>query len=191
MLKKLEDYAKKNRIPIMHKDGINYLVEYIRENDIKTILEIGSAIGYSAINMALVAKDVKVVTIERDNNLYLEALQNIKAFDLDKQIEVINADALEVEIEGKFDLIFIDAAKAQYIKFFEKFKNNLNDNGVIITDNINFHGLVDNPETITNKRLKSLIKKIQNYIDFLKGNDEFTTEFLDIGDGISISKRNK
>ena len=179
VLRLIEDYAKKHKIPIMQKEGINFLVDYIKNNNIKTILEIGSAIGYSAINMALVHKDIKIITIERDKELYFKALQNIKDFGLEKQIEVINADALDVELEKKFDLIFIDAAKAQYINFFVKFKDNLSENGVIITDNI------------TNKRLKSLVKKIKKYIDFLKENEEFTTEFVDVGDGISISKRNR
>ncbi|NLM63270.1 MAG: O-methyltransferase [Mollicutes bacterium] len=191
VLRLIEDYAKKHKIPIMQKEGINFLVDYIKNNNIKTILEIGSAIGYSAINMALVHKDIKIITIERDKELYFKALQNIKDFGLEKQIEVINADALDVELEKKFDLIFIDAAKAQYINFFVKFKDNLSENGVIITDNINFHGLVENIDNITSKRLKSLVKKIKKYIDFLKENEEFTTEFVDVGDGISISKRNR
>ena len=191
VLRLIEDYAKKHKIPIMQKEGINFLVDYIKNNNIKTILEIGSAIGYSAINMALVHKDIKIITIERDKELYFKALQNIKDFGLEKQIEVINADALDVELEKKFDLIFIDAAKAQYINFFVKFKDNLSENGVIITDNINFHGLFENIDNITSKRLNSLVKKIKKYIDFLKENEEFTTEFVDVGDGISISKRNR
>ena len=184
----LEEYARDFHVPIMLKDGIEYLLEYIKNNNIKNILEIGTAIGYSSIRMALVNDDIKVTTIERDSNMYNEALKNIKSFNLDNRINIIYKDALDVELTDKYDLIFIDAAKSQYIKFFEKFKHNLNDNGVIITDNLSFHGLVKD-STNCSRNTKQLVKKIQNYIDFLKNNEEFDTEFISIGDGISITRK--
>lgn len=186
---RLEEYAHENNIPIMQKDGILFLKEYILKNNIKNILEIGTAIGYSAINMALVNKDVKVVTIERDKIRYAEAMKNVHSFGLDGQIEIVFGDALETQIDGKFDLIFIDAAKAQYIKFFEKYKLNLKDDGVIISDNLDFHGLTIHPEEIKSKNLRALVNKINNYREFLENNEEFKTEFLSIGDGIGISKK--
>lgn len=185
----LEEYAKEHKVPIMMKDGIEFLTDYIKKNNIKTILEIGSAIGYSAIRMALVDKDIKVTTIERDIERYNEAIKNIKEFNLENQIEIINTDALEYEDNKQYDLIFIDAAKAQYIKFFEKFKLNLKQDGTIISDNLDFHGLVKNPELTTNRNTKQLVKKINTYIEFLKENKEFKTEFISLGDGIGISKR--
>ena len=185
----IEEYAKENNVPIMMKDGIEFLTNYIKENNVKTILEIGSAIGYSAIRMALVDKDIKVTTIERDTNRYNEAVKNIKEFNLENQIEIINADALEYTTDKQFDLIFIDAAKAQYIKFFEKYKTNLKQNGTIISDNLDFHGLVKNPELTSNRNTKQLVRKINTYIEFLKENKEFKTEFISLGDGIGISKR--
>lgn len=186
---RLEEYAKEMGIPIMQKDGILFLVDYINKNNVKRILEIGTAIGYSAINMALAGKDIKVVTIERDKERYDEAIKNIREFGLENQIEVIFGDALETEIEGLYDLIFIDAAKAQYIKFFEKYKSNLDLNGVIVSDNLDFHGLTHKDVIIKSRNLKQLVRKINNYKEFLKENKEFHTEFLDIGDGIGISKR--
>ena len=188
-IRRLEEYAKENNVPIMMKDGIEFLSQYIKENNVKTILEIGSAIGYSAIRMALVDKDIKVTTIERDTNRYNEAVKNIKEFNLENQIEIINADALEYTTDKQFDLIFIDAAKAQYIKFFEKYKTNLKQNGTIISDNLDFHGLVKNPELTSNRNTKQLVRKINTYIEFLKENKEFKTEFISLGDGIGISKR--
>ena len=185
----IEEYAKENNVPIMMKDGIEFLTNYIKENNVKTILEIGSAIGYSAIKMALVDKDIKVTTIERDINRFNEAVKNIKEFNLENQIEIINADALEYTTDKQFDLIFIDAAKAQYIKFFEKYKTNLKQNGTIISDNLDFHGLVKNPELTSNRNTKQLVRKINTYIEFLKENKEFKTEFISLGDGIGISKR--
>ena len=184
----LEEYAKVFHVPIMLKDGIEFLLEYIKNNNIKNILEIGTAIGYSSIRMAQVNNDIKVTTIERDSKMYNEALKNIKSFNLDNRINVIYKDALDVELNDKYDLIFIDAAKSQYIKFFEKFKHNLNDNGVIVTDNLSFHGLVKD-STNCSRNTKQLVKKIQNYIDFLKNNKEYDTEFISIGDGISITRK--
>lgn len=185
----IEEYAKENNVPIMMKDGIEFLTNYIKENNVKTILEIGSAIGYSAIRMALVDESIKVTTIERDINRFNEAVKNIKEFNLENQIEIINADALEYTTDKQFDLIFIDAAKAQYIKFFEKYKTNLKQNGTIISDNLDFHGLVKNPELTSNRNTKQLVRKINTYIEFLKENKEFKTEFISLGDGIGISKR--
>ena len=188
-LEEIEKYAKKNNIPIMQKDGILFLEEYIKTNNIKTILEIGSAIGYSAIRMALIDKKIKIKTIERDEERYKEAIKNIDKFNLNNQIEITLADALDTEIKDKYDLIFIDAAKAQNIKFFEKYKKNLNDDGSIITDNLNFHGLTKEVEKIKSKNLKALVKKINNYKEFLKNNEEFTSKFYENGDGIAISKK--
>lgn len=185
----IEEYAKENNVPIMLKDGIEFLTQYIKDNNVKRVLEIGSAIGYSAIRMALVDKDIKVTTIERDTSRYNEAVKNIKEFNLENQIEIINADALEYTTDKQYDLIFIDAAKAQYIKFFEKYKINLKQDGTIISDNLDFHGLVKNPELTSNRNTKQLVRKINTYIEFLKENKEFKTEFISLGDGIGISKR--
>lgn len=186
-LEEIEEYAKINNVPIMMKDGIEYLTNYIKENNIKNILEIGTAIGYSAIKMCLVDNDIKVTTIERDLNRYQEALKNIKKFNLEDRIKVIYADALEVEFNEEFDLIFIDAAKSQYIKFFEKFDKNLKINGVIFSDNLNFHGLTHTSEFIPSRNVRGIVRKLNNYINYLKELTNYETTFLDIGDGISIS----
>lgn len=188
LLKKIEDYAQENNVPIMLKDGIEFLEQYIKENNIKKILEIGTAIGYSAIRMCI-NKDIKITTIERDEKRYKEALKNIEEANLNDQIEVIFTDAFDVELSDKYDLIFIDAAKGQYIKFFEKFKKNLNINGTIISDNLNFHGLTHQKERIQNKNTRQLVNKINKYIDFLKENNEYKTTFYDIGDGIGVTRR--
>lgn len=188
MIEEIEKYAKKNNIPIMLSDGILFLTDFIKKNKIKKILEIGSAIGYSAIKMALVDEHIIVTTIERDEIRYKEALKNIKSFKLDNRIKVIFDDAFNVDLNEKFDLIFIDAAKSQSIKFFEKFRINLNDCGYIITDNINFHGLTKE-KNIKNRNTRQLVRKINEYVEFLKNNQEFTTYFVSDGDGISISRK--
>lgn len=190
IVKEIRTYAKENNVPIMLDDGIEFLTKYIVENKINTVLEIGTAIGYSAIMMALANPNLTVTTIERDEKRYLEALKNIKKLNLENRITLIFNDALDVNIEGKYDLIFIDAAKAQSIKFFEKFERNLNLGGVIVTDNLEFHGLVKKKEEeIESRNLRALVRKVKEYINFLKANDRYETEFLSIGDGISVSKK--
>ncbi len=192
IIKQIRDYADKNNVPIMMDEGINYLTNYILENGVKRILEVGTAIGYSAIMMCGVNSDITVTTIERDEKRYLEAVKNIKKMELEDRIDLIYNDALEVNLDGTYDLIFIDAAKAQNIKFFEKFENNLNDNGTIITDNMNFHGLVDKEiSEIESRNLRQLVRKVKNYKDFLNYNERYETVFLDIGDGLAVSKKRK
>lgn len=186
-LKELEVYAEEKNIPIMQKKGIDFLCKIIAKSDVKNILEIGTAIGYSAIKMALVNDDITVTSIERDQDRYIEALKNIKKAKLDKRIDVIYKDALDVKLKDKYDLIFIDAAKGQYIKFFEKFKENLNPGGIIISDNLSFHGLVEQKERIESRNLRQLVGKIKKYIEFLENNKEFKTKFYKVGDGIAVS----
>lgn len=185
----IEEYASKNNIPIMQKDGIEFLIDYIKKHKIKKILEIGTAIGYSSGRMALIDKDIQVTTIERDESRYNEALKNLKELGVEKQVKVILDDAFNVELTEKFDLIFIDAAKAQYIKFFEKFKHNLKEDGVIISDNLEFHGLTHGNQENLTRNVKGIVRKLNLYIEFLKNNEEFNTVFLDLGDGIGISTR--
>lgn len=189
-IKEIKEYAKLENVPIMQDDGIEFLTTFIIKNQVKTVLEIGTAIGYSAIKMALSSPNLKIVSIERDEKRYLEAVKNIKKMQLEDRITLIFKDALDVKLEDKFDLIFIDAAKSQSIHFFEQFERNLNDNGYIVTDNLNFHGYVfKKEEEIKSKNLRALVRKIKDYHKYLEENKKFKTEFYDIGDGISVSYR--
>ncbi|MBR1377250.1 MAG: O-methyltransferase [Bacilli bacterium] len=185
----LEIYAKQNNVPIMLPEGIDYMTNYIKEHNIKNILEIGTAIGYSAIRMCMVNDEIKVTTIERNKDMYDIAIKNINKYNMNNRINVIFGDALEVDVDGSYDLIFIDAAKSQYIKFFNKYSPLLKDNGTIITDNLNFHGLRENIDSIESKNLRSMMRKLNDYIEFLENNNEYTTEFLNIGDGLGITKK--
>lgn len=191
LIRKMEKYADEKGIPIMEKDGINFLSEFVKLNKIKNILEIGSAIGYSAINMALASNDVNITTIERDKDRYIEAVKNIKSANLDHRITLVLADALDFNTDEKFDLIFIDAAKSQYLKFFNKFSNNLKPKGYVVTDNIKFHGLAFSDKSKLSRNLRQLLTKLENYVNFLNNNKDFKTRFFDIGDGIAISRRRK
>ena len=162
-IKEMEEYAEEHSVPIMNKRGMNFLCKFIEKNEIKTILEIGTAIGYSAIRMALVNKNIHIVSIERDQERYIEAVKNIKKFKLDKRITLILGDALDlnVDLTDKFDMLFIDAAKGQYTKFFNKFSKNIEDDGVIVSDNMNFHGLVNEVDTVENRNLRQLVTKLK------------------------------
>ena len=189
LIGEMEDYASLKNVPIIEKKSIAFIMKYIKDHNVKSVLEIGSAIGYSAILMASAKEDTIVTTIERDEERYMECLKNVKKCGLDKKINVVFQDALEVNLneDVKYDLIFIDAAKGQYTRFFEKYKYFLKPNGTIITDNLKFHGYVGKSSKIESKNLKGLVEKIEGYIEFLKENPEFNTEFYDIGDGLSVS----
>ena len=101
IIKGMEKYADEENIPIMEKKGIDFLCKFVEKNDIKSILELGTAIGYSAIRMALVNKDIKVTSIERNQDRYMMAVKNVKACDLEDRITLICGDALDVDIKEK------------------------------------------------------------------------------------------
>ncbi len=182
----LKSYALKNNVPIITDDGIAFIKQIINIKGVKKVLEIGTAIGYSSINMALYS-DCAITTIERDKEMYDKAIENIKHGNLQDRITVLNQDALEVDEStlGKFDLVFIDAAKAQSIKFFNKYKACLNEKGLIITDNLLFHDLVVTP--IKDRNLKQLVRKIDTFNKFVVEQTDFDTYIYSIGDGMSLS----
>ncbi len=186
ILVSLRLFALKNNVPIITLEGMNFLNQIIKINNVKNILEIGTAIGYSSINMAL-NSNVNIVTIERDEEMYKLAQKNINENSLQSQISVVYEDALKTnELQlGEFDLIFIDAAKAQSINFFNKFKSILTKKGIIITDNLLFHGLIDTE--VKSRDLKQLLRKIDNFNKFVVEQDDFDTYIYEIGDGMSLS----
>lgn len=189
-IREIKKYALDNKVPIMVDEGIDYLTTFIIKHQINSVLEIGTAIGYSAIMMALANPNLKVTTIERDRDRYLEAVKNIKKFELEDRITLVFNDALEVNVEGTFDMIFIDAAKGQNIKFFKKYESNLKPHGYIITDNMNFHGLVDKLDAeIESRNLRGLVRKIRDYRTYLLNNQNYNVELLDIGDGIAVAEK--
>lgn len=189
-LKKIKEYAKENNVPIMQDAGIDYLTTFIISHQIKDVLEIGTAIGYSAIMMALCAPKLKITSIERDQERYLEAVKNVKKFKLEDRITLLYRDALDTRISEKYDMIFIDAAKGQNINFFKKFEGNLRDGGFIITDNMFFHGYIYKDEKeIKSKNLRALVRKIKDYHVFLADNKDYHTKIYKVGDGIAVSEK--
>lgn len=187
---KLKEYARRENIPIMQDDGIEFLTSFIEKKGTKNILEVGTAIGYSAIMMAMVNSNIHITTIERDEIRYMEALKNIKKFELENRITLIYNDALNVELDSEFDLIFIDAAKGKNKEFFNHFEKNLKNDGFIITDNMGFHGYVEMEEdAIPSKNIRGIVNKIKDYIYFLENNMQYKTIIYKIGDGIAVTER--
>lgn len=191
-LNELKKKALDDNIPIMEDDSIEYIARRTKLFELNKILEIGSAVGYSAIALATYNDKVHITTIEKDSARFLVATKNIKEFNLNNRIELIFNDALEVNVVDKYNLIIIDAAKGKNEEFFNKFKENLLPGGFIIIDNIKFHGLVGKSDEIESKDLRSLVKKIENFIEFLSTEEvinEFYVEILDIGDGLAICQK--
>lgn len=183
MLKDLRQYAKDHSIPIICDDGLLFLKDIIDDYHIKDVLEIGAAIGYSAIFMA--EQGCKVTTFERNDKMIDQALNNFKTYK--DQITLISEDALLYDKElNSYDLIFIDAAKAQYKKFFNKFSPYLKKDGIIVCDNLDFHHLDPNK---VNRNTRQLIRKINEFKVFLKEQEHYDTHFYEIGDGMSITKK--
>ena len=169
----------------MDKCYINYICDYIKNNNIESVLEIGTAIAYSAIKMVN-SGVLRLTTIERDEERYKVAIENIEKANMNDKIKPILSDAFDTNITEKFDMILIDAAKGKNIEFIEKFKNNLKPDGVIFIDNIDFHGLVGKSDTIKSRNLRSLVRKIEKFLDYLNNQNEFKVTKIDKGDGLII-----
>lgn len=189
---KMEQFANENGVPIMELAGIEMLLQLLRIQQPKAILEVGTAIGYSALRMADALPNCKIVTIERDAERSQLAEQYRSEAGKDSQIHIIKGDALEVEAEvkehGPFDAIFIDAAKGQYRRFFEIYSRYLSDKGVIITDNVLFKGLVCESE-FANRNIRQLVRKIDQFNYWLMNHPDFHTAIVPVGDGVAISKK--
>ena len=189
----IEKSARERNIPVMEKEGLEFLIQTFEEYQCHRCLEIGSAIGYSAMMMVSNINDFVVETIELDDARYLEAIQNIKEQQLEDQIEIHHDDALTFDINDlkyqEFDCLFIDAAKAQYQKFFEKYMPLVQKNGICIVDNLDFHGMIFDIDHIKNRNTKQLVKKIKRFKDWIFNHEEYQVTYYGIGDGICVIKR--
>ena len=192
MKEDLLTYAKEHHVPVMQEAGLQFLMDQLQQHHCKQFLEIGTAIAKTSIAIAQSFPDIQIVTIERNPEMIQQAKQNIVDAGLESRILLIEGDALEVSIPDRvYDYIFIDAAKAQYQRFFERYCPFLSQDGIIITDNMEFHGLVQHPELTKNRNTKQLVRKIQKYHEYLENLTEFDTEFYSIGDGVAITRRHK
>lgn len=189
LILELEEYAKENNIPIVTKEVAKYLEFMIKITNPKNILEVGTAIGYSGILMGrLIEKNGGILTtIEIDEERFNEAKKNFEKASL-KNVKMILGDATaEIEkLNDKFDFIFIDASKGQYKKFFEDSYKMLNDDGIVFIDNIMFRGYLYKEYP---KRFKTIVRKLDEFINYLYENYDFT--LLPFGDGIGLIRCKK
>lgn len=189
-LKKIHDMARRNDVPIMLDDGMNFLLQYIQKHEeIRDILEIGTAVGYSSIRMALIRWDMKIDTLEINPQMAEQAIENIRKEGLSERITVHLMDGAQYESDKIYDLIFVDAAKSQYRRYLEHFLKNTRRGSVFIFDNLNFHGLVDDESLTHNRGTVQMMHKIKKFREHLLQDKRFDTVFYsDIGDGIAVSK---
>lgn len=185
----IHDDAIAREIPIMKDDGIEYLCNFIKEHDIKNVLEIGSAIGFSSICMAMAKEDLHITTIEKDEVRYQEAISNIQTFGYTDRISCFGMDALEFEPKETFDLLFIDAAKSSNGRFFDRFTPFLKQGGYVIVDNMYFYGFVDDISQVRKKNLRQLVQKIQRFKTYIMEHPDFESFYIQTGDGIIVSKK--
>ena len=187
---RIHDNARKEDVPIMLDDGMDFLLAYIREHEnIRDILEIGTAVGYSSINMAQIRWDMQIDTLEINPHMAQQAIRNIQSFGLQDRIHVHLMDGMKYETDRIYDLIFVDAAKSQYRRYMEHFLANTVSGSVFIFDNLAFHGIVDDESLSTNRSTIQMMHKIRKFREHLLKDERFITEYYpDIGDGIAIAR---
>ena len=186
LILEMEDFAHENNVPIVTKEVAEYLKFIVKTHKVKNILEVGTAIGYSGILMAkeIVGQDGKLYTIEIDEKRYNQAQENIKKSGL-SNIVSIKGDAVEEikKIEENFDFVFIDASKGHYMDFFEDSIKLLNKSGIIFIDNIMFRGYLYKEYP---KRFKTIVKRLDSFIDSLYNREDGDFVLLPFGDGVGL-----
>ncbi|MBD8037257.1 O-methyltransferase [Solibacillus sp. A46] len=189
LLVEMENFAKQHHVPIMQLAGIESLNQILRIQKPKAILEIGTAIGYSALRMAKALPDCQIVTIERDESRVQYAKEFIARSEAANRIQIIEGDALEVDTEmlpTTFDAVFIDAAKGQYMKFFEKYAPLVPSGGVLYIDNMYMHGLSNLDIKEVPRRKRTMIRNLKTFSDWIMSHPDYTSAFFPVGDGLLI-----
>lgn len=189
LLKEIREYGEKNDVPISKEDTLNFLLTTIKENKCKQVLEIGTAIGYATIAFAFLDCVKQVESVEKDENRFNLALENIEKSGLKSKITIYNMDAkiFLQNNEKTYDFIYLDGPKGQYINYLPYLLKMLNKNGILVADNLFFHGMVTGEIPVT-KGCKSMIKGLKNYIQEITTNPNLETKILNIGDGLGITK---
>ncbi|MCT4595051.1 MAG: O-methyltransferase [Anaeromicrobium sp.] len=188
LLKEMEIYAEENHVPIVQPEVAKLLEVLVKIHKPKRILEVGTAIGYSSIVLCKDDDDRQIVTIERRADRVSEATNYIDKAGLKERIKIIEGSAEEVleHVDGQFDMIFLDAAKGQYMNFLELSIDKLKSGGVLISDNVLYKGMIATDEYVV-RRKKTIVKRMRTYIDYINKKDELTTCVIPIGDGVAIS----
>ena len=188
-LKIIKEKALENHIPIIMDDTLEYIYELYKDKPISSILEIGTAVGYSAICFTKILKQNGYIdTIERDLDRVEEAKENIKLTEVENKINIISGDAVEIlpTINKKYDMVFIDAAKGKYPFFLKEALRMLNDNGIILADNILYKGYV--MSDYNKHKQRTAVRNLREYIKEVTQNPNLETEILEIGDGLAVTK---
>lgn len=189
LLRDLEIYAEENSVPIIHKEVADLLRVILKLKRPKKILELGCAIGYSSLFFADVLDgDVEIVTTERNPIMLERAQDNIKKAGMEDRIKILVGDAEETlkDLEGTFDMIFIDAAKGHYKMFFDMLIGKLNHGGIVISDNILYKGMIASDDYVV-RRKKTIVKRMRTYLDYICDLEGISTSLIPIGDGLAIS----
>ncbi|ARU63550.1 hypothetical protein CBW65_22970 [Tumebacillus avium] len=186
LLQEMEQQAEAGFVPILDLETVSFLQVLLKIAKPRRILEVGTAIGYSAIVMAE-ACDAVITTLERDAERAAEARANFAKAGLSARIELLEGDALErIGDLGMYDFIFLDAAKGQYPRFLELLDPHLEKGGVLLSDNILFQGMVSGQEEVKHK-LRTMINRLREYNELLANHPGYETTFLPLGDGVSLS----
>ena len=185
----IKQKALENHIPIIMDDTLEYIYKLYQNEKINSILEIGTAVGYSAICFTKFLSDSgKIDTIERDEERILEAKENIKKAEVEDKINILQGDAVEIlpMLNKKYDMVFIDAAKGKYPFFLKEALRLLNDDGIILADNILYKGYV--MSDYNKHKQRTAVRNLREYIKEVTENPNLETEILEIGDGLAVTK---
>ena len=188
-LEKIKEKALENHIPIIMDDTLEVIAKILIKKKPKRILEIGTAVGYSAMCFSkYLAEDGLIDTIERDEERIEEAKQNFKKVEVENKINLYEGDAVEIlpTLSEKYDVVFIDAAKGKYPFFLKEALRMINQNGVIFADNILYKGYV--MSDYNKHKQRTAVRNLREYIKEVSENPNLETEILEVGDGLAISK---
>lgn len=191
-IEKIKKKALEEHIPIIMDDTLEVIEKYALKLKPRKILEIGTAVGYSAICFSkYLSEDGTIDTIEREKIRIKEAKENIKDMNLEKKINIYEGDAVEIlpMLNEKYDMIFIDAAKGKYPFFLKESLRMLSQNGIIFADNILYKGYVMSDYNLHKQR--TAVRNLREYIAEVTENPKLNTEILEVGDGLAITRFNK
>ena len=190
LLSELREYAEENHVPIIEEECEEFYNFLINTTKPKKILELGTAIGYSAISFSMNESVERLVTVEINEDMVKIAKENIKKSGLEDKMEIVHSDAYEylVESSDTFDFIFIDAAKGQYEKYFDEAIKLLNRDGIIVCDNVLFRGMIANQELVKRRKI-TIVKRLRKFLKDIKDDDRFYSSIVPIGDGALLIRR--